>query len=129
MAYRVTMDRGCGHTEEVGLATGWHRREQEKKAFYASPCPVCGYVKGRGGAASAPGPAPIETAEGTNSPRHYGTNKRTGRCRICGGLVAPGKGWLYHIDPDESYEHAGWVVEHKDHAACEHYAAIKTIYH
>lgn len=40
------------------------------------------------------------------------TNRRPGRCRRCGQLVAAGEGRLYYIDPDEAYEDAGWVVEH-----------------
>ncbi len=46
-------------------------------------------------------------------------NKKSGRCRICGGLVKAGEGYLYYIDPDEAYEHSGWVVEHKDKAECK----------
>lgn len=133
MAYTINMDRGCGHKEEVELATGWHRREKEKAAFYASSCPVCGYAKGMTKIESAPTanavPSPVETTTGLNRPHHYGTNKRSGRCRICGGIVVPGKGHLYYIDPDDAYEHSGWVVEHKDPSACKEYAETKTIYH
>lgn len=46
-------------------------------------------------------------------------NKKSGRCRVCGGLVRAGEGHLYYIDPDEAYEYSGWVVEHKDKAECK----------
>lgn len=136
MVHKAWPSWPCGHSSEVELyESSIAKRKAEMEELKKGPCPKCGKVgvemltaQAKAQAATA-GPAPIETAEGTNSPRHYGTNKRAGRCRICGGLVAPGKGWLYRIDPDESYEHAGWVVEHKDRAACEHYAATKTIYH
>lgn len=55
----------------------------------------------------------VRTAVGDGIPAHMvRTNRRHGYCRKCGKLVPAGKGRLYYIDPDEAYEHSGWIVEH-----------------
>jgi hypothetical protein len=142
MADWVMMDRGCGHKEEVRLSVGWYRAQAERKAFYASACPTCGYVKPsedapeparsvapQATAAPSPGPSSVRTAVGPGIYTQVRTNKHPGRCRCCGRMVPAGKGRLYYIDPDEAYEESGWIVECLDGDACREYQETRTIYH
>jgi hypothetical protein len=134
MADWVQMDRGCGHKEEVRLSVGWYRAQAERKAFFASACPICGYKKGTETdrpVAQTATVAPTQTAVGPGLPPHtqVRTNKYPGRCRCCGRMIPAGKGRMYYIDPTEAYEHSGWIVECLDEDACREYQENRTIYH
>lgn len=58
--------------------------------------------------------ATVRTATGQGiQSRPTRTNKFGGYCVKCGEYVRAGEGVTYHIDPDEAYEHSGWIVEHR----------------
>ena len=121
MGDRVGIKRSCGHTQfEDIMLNGINRVKAETKRIkFEEPCPTCGEMhKEKEPEREAPTTPRANVRTATGPTTQAKTNRRGGRCHVCGGWVKPQQGKVFYVDPFEAYEKSGWMVEHGDQEAC-----------